>query len=468
MGSSNQSSPGGKLRRLLILVAALMLAPAAVAQADLRADVNALRARHGLTALSASDPLAAQLTAEIAAEPSHQGSSSYQCGCEIPDPTAYYTKNAGIVYDERAGYGPADQDPDFSGDTRAAFFEWPARGTLAQRLANFPGAYALILDPRATTFDVTVNGQRQAFGVTVNPAIRWKTPILTSARAFDPAGRTPLWVVMPPVANDNNVGADLQMRSGRRWTTVARSTFDTTNGGVLLAGDGAATDSYTYMDEVGDVPYAATFRFVAHGVSPSRTFRTIAEPAALIRRSWRFARSMSGADRRRFTAAIADARPEVRRLLRQVAPFTIITQGQLLRHEGHLGYSTSADNGFFKVTLDVSVLPSIRAERDETTLHELGHILEFSGLSDPVINRINRLRAPQGRCSSDIHIAYWQQGPCAPPEEWFADSFSKWALRETQFRSDVGYHVLPPRNMAAFGRAVLRGYRLVSPKFPLA
>lgn len=453
------------IRRLLTALCAFLLIPAAAASANLRSDVNALRVQHDLAPLTASDPIAAQIANRLAAQSHDPNRTPLECGCLIDDPSTG-AEDAGMVYDQDAGYSAIDQASN-TNDTHAAFWTWNARASLAQNLARYPAAYALVLDPRARTFDVAASGGHEAFGVTVDWSARWTSPILAFTGSFSPISTTPLWVVMPPAATGNEYGLALQLRQRGRWRTLMQKNYNPESANTIPVGDGSSAQSLGVFDNVAGIPYASTLRVTARGISPSPTFTTPAEPASLSRRSWRFDSSMSRRDRSAFLAAVADARPEARTIFRQFAPFTVIHAGQLARTSGELGQAQTPVNGLFKVTFDMSVFTASRAERDELILHELGHITQFSGLSDAASKAIGRLHVYQGRCSSNPYISYGEQGPCAPNVEWFADSFSKWSLRETHFRSDIGYHVLPPRSMTAFGRLVTNDYRLVPETFPV-
>jgi hypothetical protein len=156
----------------------------------------------------------------------------------------------------------------------------------------------------------------------------------------------------------------------------------------------------------------------------------------------RFAPEVAPADRAWIMAAIAAARPEAAALLAEVDG--LVTVGVLAPlGDGTLGVTRSGPMGF-RVELDVTRLNADRAmDRTTVVLHELGHVIDFA-LVDAATGRALDAQIPRG-------------GPCGlaagcdMPEERFADTFAKWALRGAVSAGGAGYGIPSPASVEGWG-----------------
>jgi hypothetical protein len=162
-------------------------------------------------------------------------------------------------------------------------------------------------------------------------------------------------------------------------------------------------------------------------------------------------------DRQWILAAIAHARPEARRLVDEVDGLvTVGTEagGQKLPDGYEAVGTTYPQDGSFRIVFNTEVLNGRGAfSRDVVVLHELGHVIDFSLIGKPLADQLDRTIPSSGPCVS----AGRQTGPCTAPEERFADTFAKWALRGAVSAVGAGYGVdaplldewaLPPAGLA--------------------
>src|SRR3954452_16618904 len=137
-----------------------------------------------------------------------------------------------------------------------------------------------------------------------------------------------------------------------------------------------------------------------------------------------FAPGVAPADRAWIMGAISRARPEAARLIAEVDGL-VEWRTDLHDRAGALGLTRSGPDGIV-VAFDLTRLDGPAAlQRDTVVLHELGHVVDFA-----IVPRAGRARldAPiptAGPCASPGDTI----GACARPEERFADTFAKWALR---------------------------------------
>ena len=156
----------------------------------------------------------------------------------------------------------------------------------------------------------------------------------------------------------------------------------------------------------------------------------------------RFAPSVAPGDRAWIEAAIAAARPEAAALLAEVDGLVIV--GVLPpMGDGTLGV-TRAWSTNFTIDLDLTRLNADRAmDRTTVVLHELGHVIDLA-LVDAATGSTLDAQIPRG-------------GPCGlatgcdMPEERFADTFAKWALRGAVSAGGAGYGVPAPASLEGWG-----------------
>jgi hypothetical protein len=163
------------------------------------------------------------------------------------------------------------------------------------------------------------------------------------------------------------------------------------------------------------------------------------------RASFRFSPAVSAADRTWILAAVAEARPEAQRLVREVdGMVTIDTAGS-----GPMMGLTQPGPAGFRVWLNVSRLDGTRKlDRDTTVLHELGHVVDLALIPAKLDHQLDDGIPRGGQCVQQDGLTY---GNCAPAEERIADTFAKWALGGSVSALGAGYAIANPPSLDAWG-----------------
>ena len=147
-------------------------------------------------------------------------------------------------------------------------------------------------------------------------------------------------------------------------------------------------------------------------------------------------------------ASIAAARPEAQRLIAEIDGLV-----EFRTHAGDpLGVTRSSigiDSAAFVIDVDVASLNGRRAQdRDITMLHELGHAIDLA-LVPAATNAVLESGIPRsGTCDAG---GTGPVGSCAAPQERFADTFAKWALRGRVSAIGAGYQVATPPSLEQWG-----------------
>jgi hypothetical protein len=161
-------------------------------------------------------------------------------------------------------------------------------------------------------------------------------------------------------------------------------------------------------------------------------------------RPLQFVESTATGDRQAVLTAIAEARPEARRLLERVAGLVTVSVGAL--ENGVAGRTTTTSRGY-DVTLDLGAVSRAFGKRGiaRVTLHELGHVVD-SALVPRAVERELDAAIPAGwGCENGKY------GSCADRAERFAESFAKWATGDIGVDIYLGYSVPPPVPLATWG-----------------
>jgi hypothetical protein len=152
-------------------------------------------------------------------------------------------------------------------------------------------------------------------------------------------------------------------------------------------------------------------------------------------------------DRAWILAAIAQARPEAQRLIAEVDGRVQISTHSSAATGLPLGVVTYAPRGF-AISFDRDALNGRRvADRNMAVLHELGHAIDFA-LVPQDVNAALEQGIPRGPC---VEQPGTPTGSCAEPEERFADTFAKWALRGAVSVAGAGYGVATPPSLEDWG-----------------
>jgi hypothetical protein len=157
----------------------------------------------------------------------------------------------------------------------------------------------------------------------------------------------------------------------------------------------------------------------------------------------RFASGVTPADRAWVLAAIAAARPEARQLIDAVDG--LVTVGTVnVPDAPFVGYANPNNDD---IGLNVFYLDGQRTvDREQTVLHELGHIVDFILVPDDTIAKLAAEIPSSGTCATP------ESGDCTAPEERFADTFAKWALRGAVSRAGAGYGITTPGALEEWGQ----------------
>jgi hypothetical protein len=149
-------------------------------------------------------------------------------------------------------------------------------------------------------------------------------------------------------------------------------------------------------------------------------------------------------DREWILAAVAKARPEASRLIDEIDGLvTVKTFSD--PDTWALGWAQVKGPGRYELRLNVSRLNGPRqVDREMVTLHELGHVVDFAILDDAVRDRLAAQVPKTGVCHARL-------ADCALPEERFADTFAKWALRGAVSITGAGYSLPAPASLEDWG-----------------
>ena len=156
-----------------------------------------------------------------------------------------------------------------------------------------------------------------------------------------------------------------------------------------------------------------------------------------------YAPGISPGDRAWIEAAIAQVRPEAAALIAEVDG--LVTVGPLASGSagGAIGLASGGPGGF-TIDLDLARLDNdLAMERNAAVVHELGHIVDFALVGDELLTQLNAGIPQGGACGLAIN--------CDSPEERFADTFAKWALRGA-FSIGSGYGVPMPASIEGWGQ----------------
>jgi hypothetical protein len=159
----------------------------------------------------------------------------------------------------------------------------------------------------------------------------------------------------------------------------------------------------------------------------------------------RFAPEVTDKERAWVLAAIDKARPEARQLIDDVDGMVTVRTWRD-RNDIAVGLMTTAGSGTYNVSFNLAYLNADRRiDREATVLHELGHVIDHAIVPPELRDQLAASLPPVGSCTS-AHT-----GDCTAPEERFADTFAKWALRGAVSVAGAGYGVATPASLEDWG-----------------
>ncbi|MBE2314871.1 hypothetical protein DVA67_002700 [Solirubrobacter sp. CPCC 204708] len=161
--------------------------------------------------------------------------------------------------------------------------------------------------------------------------------------------------------------------------------------------------------------------------------------------TWRWDTTVAAPDQRWILAAIDQARPEARQLIDDVDGMVIFgTYAQPGASE--TGMMRPVGDGDYQVVFNLAYLNGERKiDREMVVLHELGHVIDAALVEPELRDELAAALPPVGSCLSPVH------GDCTVPEERFADTFAKWALRGAVSVTGAGYGVATPASLEDWG-----------------
>ncbi len=187
-----------------------------------------------------------------------------------------------------------------------------------------------------------------------------------------------------------------------------------------------------------------TFAVLKAQPGPEAEAATLKITAAERTRGLTFTSGVAAADREWILAAVAKARPEAARLIDEVDGLVTVSTFSA-PDDWVLGIARPLGTKSYEVRLNVARLNGTRQiDRDSVTLHEFGHVVDHAILDDVVRNELADQVPHTGVCDGAL-------ADCASPEERFADTFAKWALRGAVSLTGAGYSLPAPASLEDWG-----------------
>lgn len=150
-------------------------------------------------------------------------------------------------------------------------------------------------------------------------------------------------------------------------------------------------------------------------------------------------------DRQWIEAALNEARPEAKSLIEDIDGMVTITTADA-PDATWAGQTRQTAEEAYEVTLNTAYLNRERKQdRNVVVLHELGHVIDFAITPPELRDELAASLPPVGSCVKATH------GDCTAPEERFADTFAKWALRGAVSLYGAGYGLASPASLEDWG-----------------
>jgi hypothetical protein len=155
-----------------------------------------------------------------------------------------------------------------------------------------------------------------------------------------------------------------------------------------------------------------------------------------------FAPGVDPGDQQWVLAAIASARPEAQSLIHAVDGLVTINTVNV----PDAPYVGLAQEGSDDIMLNLAYLDGERKrDRAQAILHELGHVIDFELIPTDQMQQLAGAVPSTGACMTP------ESGGCTAPEERFADTFARWALRGAVSAYGAGYQVMSPGSLESWG-----------------
>lgn len=367
---------------------------------------------------------------------------------------------------ERQGSGFHFISPTEFASSRGASGSYGAWVLGEYNLDSFPQGYAdeLFLDSRLTDIAArnhTLSDGSQVFILFAKlsdgaPQIRAKYAKMDAFKS----------VTLPFTSPYSMTYFRIDLLSGKQWMPKYRgwspSDFTTYPGfaGLRLNYFADTNDSYKRLS----LAWGARYR-ISSGQTEGQFSTALPAPP---RKSWVFAKSMTGKYKRIFLAAIRRMNPRYRVLIKQIAPYTKIKTHAGSGSSMAFPYGADGDEGSEDVPFTVSFARGhleMRKFKNEVVAHELAHIVDYGGLDDVAyrdfrsrFKKSKKWKNCSGNGSSSADGPHW---PCTEMSELIADQMAFAALNK---RSGIGGYG-HPRLISSKGMLSMlaRYFHLTSP-----
>jgi hypothetical protein len=164
----------------------------------------------------------------------------------------------------------------------------------------------------------------------------------------------------------------------------------------------------------------------------------------------RFTASVASPDRAWIEAAIAQARPEARALIGDVDGMVTVRTASA-PGAPWVGLARQTGEHAYEISFNLAYLDGGRKlDRNVAVLHEFGHIVDFALTPPQLRDQLAASLPPVGACMQP------ERGDCTAPQERFADTFAKWALRGAVSLAGAGYGVASPASLEDWGAPLAR------------
>jgi hypothetical protein len=161
--------------------------------------------------------------------------------------------------------------------------------------------------------------------------------------------------------------------------------------------------------------------------------------------TFRFDETVTPRDREWILAAVETTRPEARQLIDDIDG--MVTVSTFNEPNGRaVGVMQPVAEGQYRVGFNIAYLDGERKlDRESTVVHELGHVVDHALVPAELRDQLAAALPTTGACFSG------DTGDCTAPEERFADTFAKWALRGAVSAVGAGYSVATPASLEDWG-----------------
>ena len=161
--------------------------------------------------------------------------------------------------------------------------------------------------------------------------------------------------------------------------------------------------------------------------------------------TFRWDTTVTEKNKRWILEAVDQARPEARQLIDEVDG-TVIMGTYSEPGSGVAGMMRPLPNGDHQLVFNLAFLNGDRKiDRTTVVLHELGHVVDAAVVPPELRDELAAQLPQTGACLTA------DTGDCTAPEERFADTFAKWALRGAVSAVGAGYSVATPASLESWG-----------------